>query len=189
MWYGGFLWDNQIALMSKLRRNRQNKISRKKVSITKLSMTVIKLSLYFCCAYVLTQQLHNYTDNHQNRTIKYSFAKLLEKWSQLSNVDQWKNDGLFKDFRVYRQLTMFVPCRINLISHFSYKWNTIKICWKFYIITFRVQMKVIPIWVTSTMWSRNPYHMERLLFEVTTVISNFCDYIKIGKNIDEFGQV
>ena len=35
------------------------------------------------------------------------------------------------------------------------------------------------------MWSHNPYQMEKLLFKVTRVISNFCDYIKIGKSIDE----
>ena len=40
------LWDNQIALMSKLRKNRQNKISGNKVSIAKLSMTVSELSPY-----------------------------------------------------------------------------------------------------------------------------------------------
>ena len=37
-----------------------------------------------------------------------------------------KNDGLFKDFRLYRQLTIFVPRRITLISNLSYKGNTIK---------------------------------------------------------------
>ena len=48
-------------------------------------MIVIQLitALYFnCYAYILIQQLHNHTDNHQNRNIKYQFAKLLEKWSQ-----------------------------------------------------------------------------------------------------------
>ena len=55
-----------------VRRNRQNKVSRNKVSIAKLNMTnLIISSCFYCCAHVLTQQLHNYTDNHQNRTIKY----------------------------------------------------------------------------------------------------------------------
>ena len=86
-------------------------------------MTVIELSLDILIV-VHIFQFNSFIIIQISRKLELSNINLLnclKNEVNFSHLSQLKNDGLFKDFRLYRQLTIFVPRRITLISYFSHK--------------------------------------------------------------------
>ena len=58
--YRGFLWSCHIALIFKLRKNRQNKVSRDKMSRAQLRMTIIELFPFYILIVVHTFKFNSF---------------------------------------------------------------------------------------------------------------------------------